>query len=88
MSLGGDYRDSYGASTVKLIINTEDGSFVDLKEPESLRNYVVTSQNIAPNTELKLVFTKQSDGTEYDTLVETQSIEEIELFVKRLDSEH
>ena len=61
-------RASYGSSFVKLIVNTDDGSFVDPKEPESLRGYVVISQNVVPNTELKLEFMKKSDGTEYDNL--------------------
>ena len=86
LSLGGDYRASYGSSSVKLIVNTDDGSFVDPKDSESLCGYVVMSQNIAPNTELKLEFTKKSDGTEYDNLVDRQSIEEIELYVRSLDS--
>ena len=75
----------YGETTVKLVIVTEDGSYVDLEEEDSLRQYVVTAQSITPNTELKLTFVKDSDGNEYENLVESQNIDEIELYVKKLN---
>lgn len=84
ISLGGDLMDTYGAAYIKIIIVAEDGSFIDPENAELLKNYVVTKQNIKPNTELKLVFLKNSEGVEYDNLVEWQSIEEIELYVKRV----
>ena len=83
-SLGGDRLDKYGAASVQIVIVTDDGSFVDPEDTESLKNYVVTKQSIKPNTELKLVFKKDSKGVEYDTLLEWQSVEEIELYVKRI----
>lgn len=79
----GEYRyDEYGKTTIKFVIITNDNSYVDPGNKESLKNYVVTAQNIAPNTELKLVFAKRDDGTEYENLVESQNIQEIELYVK------
>lgn len=48
---------------------------------------MVTGQSVSPNTELKLVFDKDSDGKEYDSLVDTQNIEEIELYVTKLSSQ-
>ena len=79
------YRyDEYGWADIKFVFIAEDGSYVDAKDEESLKNYVVTAQSIAPNTELKLVFQKNSKGEEYDNLVEKQNIEEIELHVKRV----
>ena len=83
-SMGGDLLHAYGASTVKLVVVTDNGTFVDPEDADALRSYVVTGQNVAPNTELKLVFDKDSDGNEYDNLVESQNIEEIELYVKRI----
>ncbi len=80
-SLSGDLMDKYGAAVVKLVIISEDGSFIDPEDAESLKNYVVTGQNVSPNSELKLVFDTDSDGNEYDNLVESQNIEEIELTV-------
>lgn len=85
VSLGGNYLAEYGKTTVKLVIVTDDGSYVDFSDKESLKQYVVTGQNIAPNAELKLVFDKDSNGNEYDNLVESQNIDEIELYVKKLN---
>lgn len=85
-SMGGDLMHKYGEGLVKLVIVADDGSYVDPEDAESLKSYVVTGQSIAPNTELKLIFDKDSDGVEYDNLVESQNIEEIELTVKRLTS--
>jgi len=85
VSLGGDFRDSYGSSSLKLVIIADDGSYIDPEDIESLQNFVVKNQNITPNTELKLEFMKKSDGSEYDNLVDNQSIEEIELYVSRIN---
>lgn len=85
VSLGGNYLAEYGKTTVKLVIVTDDGSYVDFSDKESLKQYVVTGQSIAPNAELKLVFDKDSNGNEYDNLVESQNIDEIELYVKKLN---
>lgn len=86
-SMGGDLMHKYGDGLIELIIVADDGSFVDPNNTESLRNYVVTGQSVAPNTELKLVFDKDSNGVEYDSLVDSQNIEEIELYVKRITSQ-
>lgn len=82
ISLGGDLMHRFGVGCAKLIIIPEDGSYVNPQDAESLKNYVVTSQNIAPNTALKLTLEKDSDGNEYDNLVEYQNITEIEVNVK------
>lgn len=82
-SWDGGYRyEEYGYAEIKFVFIAEDNSFVDPEDKESLKNYVVTAQSIAPNTELKLVYKKDSDGEEYDSLIEKQNIEEIELYVK------
>lgn len=86
-SMGGDLMHKYGEGIIELIIVADDGSFIDPEDTEALKNYVVTGQSIAPNTELKLTFDKDSDGVEYDNLVESQNIEEIELTVKRLSTD-
>lgn len=85
-SLGGDRLDSYGAGLIELIFITPDGTYLDITSDDALKGYVVTGQNIAPNTELKLTFDKDSDGNEYDNLVNTQSFEEIVLSVKKVGS--
>ncbi len=82
----GSRYDKYGEAEVNFVFVTEDGSFVDPWDDESLKQYVVTAQSIKPNTELKLVFKTNDDGTEGDT-VASQNIEEIELYVKRIAQE-
>lgn len=85
-SLMDDRRDEYGAANVKLVLIADDGTYIDPTDVELMKNYVVTGQNIEPNTELKLIFDKDSEGVEYDNLVENQNIEEIELQVKRIST--
>ena len=83
----GEYRyDEYGKTTIKFVIIASDNSYVDPANKEVLKNYIVTAQNVEPNTELKLVFAKRDDGTEYENLVESQNIQEIELYVKRINN--
>lgn len=83
-SLGGDFRSKYGDGSLKIVIITDDGSFVDTENEDELRNYIVTGQNIAPNTELKYTFATGPDGEE-KTFPDTQTVNEIELTVRGLD---
>ena len=79
-----EYRyEEYGEGRVKFVFIADDNSFVDPADKDSLKNYVVTAQSVAPNTELKYVFAKWSDESE-SSVVEKQNIEEIELYVKRM----
>lgn len=87
VALSGEFMQAYGDGYVKLVIITEDGSFIDPEDTDLLKKYIVTGQNIAPNSELKYTYYKDSDGSEYDSLVESQNIEEIELSVKELSVE-
>lgn len=82
LSMGGNRMDHYGAGYIKFVIVPEDGSFIDPEDTELLKNYVITGQSVLPNTELKYVFDTDSEGNEYDNLVQSQNIEEIELMVK------
>ena len=84
-SLGGQKMDSYGSGYLQLNIAAEDGSFVDPEDEEQMAGYVVTGQDLAPDTELTLTFMKNSDGTEYDGLVDSQNYESILLTVRRID---
>ena len=63
----------------------DDGSYVDISD-ETLRKYVVTGQNLEPNTELKLEYSKDESGAEYSNLVESQNISEIELYVSMIEN--
>lgn len=85
LSMAGDFRDAYGATSVKLIIMADDGSYIDTSDEEALKQYKVTGQNIAPNTEIKLEFLKDENDQEYENLVNRQNIEEIELNVSLLE---
>jgi hypothetical protein len=84
-SLGGDRLERYGAGVLKFIFVTEDGTYLDYENENMLKQYVVAEQSLKPNTEMKLTFQKDSKGREYDSLVDYQNIETIDLLVRRLD---
>lgn len=84
-SLGGDRLERYGAGYLEFVFVTEDGMFIDIEDEALLQKYVVTGQNIAPNTEIKYVYSKDSKGKEYSNLVDYQSVRQIDLTVRRLD---
>lgn len=86
LSMSGKRMDHYGAGYIRFVIVATDGSFIDPEDTELLKNYVITGQNIAPNTELKFEFMTDSNGDEYDSLIQSQNIEEIEITVKPINS--
>lgn len=49
--------------------------------------YVVTAQDVKPNTELKLVYSTDENGKEYDNLIESQSVSTIYLTVQKLEGD-
>lgn len=75
-AMAGDRREAYGNATVILELISDDGTFIDIKDEESLKKYVVTEQSVEPNT--KLTF----DVGEYD-IVSNQNIQTMELHVKK-----
>ena len=85
LSMGGNLRDTYGATNIVFVITIDDGSYIDVSDLETLKKYRVTGQNISPNTEMKLEFLKDENGEEYENLVDSQSIEEIELYVSLIE---
>ena len=85
LSLAGNFRDAYGAATVKFVLIPDDGSYIDPTDEEQLKNYKVTEQNIAPNTEINFTLQKDSNGEEYDNLTENQNIEEVELHLSLVE---
>lgn len=84
-SLGGDRLERYGAGMLEFIFVTENGTYLDYEDDSVLRQYIVVDQSLKPNTEMKLTFQKDSKGKEYSNLVDYQSIESIDLLVRRLD---
>ena len=85
LSLGGQFRDSYGAATVVLQLISDDGSYIDVNDVEMLKKYKIIAQSVEPNTELKLELMKDEEGNEYYYSAENQNIEEIELYVSLID---
>lgn len=77
-------HDRYGSGTLGIVYVSADGAYINPTDEESLKQYVVYDQNLKPNTEIKLEFLKQEDGTEYDNLVASESQEEIVLAVKKI----
>lgn len=85
LALAGDDRDAYGAGTVVFVINSDDGNYIDVSDKETLKKYVVTGQNVSPNTGIKMEVLKDGNGEEYSNLVGNQSVEEIELSVSPIE---
>ena len=84
-SLSGQRMDVYGAGYIKIVFVTPDGTHIDFSEnDDQLKGYKVSAQSYEPNTEIKYTFQTDSDGKEYDSLVEHQSIEEIVLSVDKV----
>ena len=79
--------DQYGEGLLKIVFVNEDGSYIDISKEEELKKYRVVKQNIEPNTEMKYTFEKDDDGEEYDSLVDSQNIEEIELYVTQVKND-
>lgn len=82
ISLGGDCRDRYGDATVLLNLVADDGSYIDVQDETILQQYMVTGQNVAPNSEMKLTYDVDSNGKEYSNLIDTQTYDAITLTVK------
>lgn len=86
ISLGGDLRDAYGDGTIELVIIANDGTYIDLDDEnieDILKEYIVIGQGVAPNSEIKYEFGKDSYGNEY-SFVDWQNREEIELYVQKI----
>lgn len=75
-AMAGDRREAYGHATVILTLTSDDGTFIDIQDGESLKDYIVTEQSVEPNT--KLTF----DIGDYD-IVSNQNIQSMELHVKK-----
>ena len=64
---------------------TPDGAYIDIETDDDLKQYVVTGQSLAPNTELTYTFSTDSEGNEY-SFAKSQNIKEIELTVEPIDA--
>lgn len=80
-AMNGNFLEKYGEALVQIVFLTESGEQVN---SDNRSEFVITKQNVDPNTEINLTFKKDKDGKEYDSLIDTQSIDEIELTAKRI----
>lgn len=85
ISMSGKLCNAYGSACVYLNVCADDGSYVDFEDSSVLKNYVVTGQSVAPNTELTMTYMLDDAGKEYDNLIDAQNIEEIDLYVTRVN---
>lgn len=83
-SMGGDRMDVYGKGLLKLVLVNESGKYIDISNEDELKKYVVMAQNVKPNTEIKYTFEKDENGKEYDGFTDSQTVEEVVLFVKEV----
>lgn len=84
LSLADTFNDSYGPTYIKFDIVSEDGAYIDPTDSSALASYVVVSQNVAPNSEIKLVYSTDSNGEESSNLVSSKSIDSVALTVKKI----
>lgn len=84
LSIANTFNDSYGPTFITFDIVSEDGAYVDPTDSSALADYVVVSQNVAPNSELKLIYSTDSDGEEYSNLISSKSIDSVALTVKKI----
>ena len=82
-SLGGTRNDKYGAAYIQFVFVTDDGVYIDPSDEDQMKQYVVTGQDVAPNSEMKLIFMTNSKGEEYSNLIESQTYNKITLYVKK-----
>lgn len=75
--------DEYGDAKICFNLVSENGEYVDVENPDELKNYVVIWQSLEPNTELKLTFAEEDDPWP-----ETQTYEDMTLKVAKISSEN
>ena len=83
-NFGDDRVDEYGDARLKVIFTAENGEYIEPINTDALKQYYVIAQDIPENTELKLIYETDSRGTEYDTLIQSQNYEEINLTVRKI----
>lgn len=83
-SLAGDLRDQYGVGNIKLEIVSDDGTYIDPSDTETMKKYKVVDQSIEPNTEINYTMDTDSDGNEYN-FASYQNIDSIELYVESIE---
>lgn len=85
-SWGGNRMIKLGNAYIELILIPSDGAYLDVDDTSLLSSYVVTGQDVQPNTQVNLVYMRDSDGEEYDSLIENQSVEKIALNLRKINT--
>ena len=62
-SMGGDRMESYGNGYLRLVFQAPNGEFIDIHNEDSLKEWRVIAQSLAPNTELKYILMAKSMTT-------------------------
>ena len=83
-AMNGMRMDRYGAGYIKIVFVAPDGTHIKVDDDNALKDYKVSAQSYEPNTEIKYTFEVDSEGKEYDSLVDHKSIEEIVLSVDKV----
>lgn len=81
-SMGGNRMDQYGDGFIKLVSVTDDGTYIDPSDHNTLKSYIVTSQSIEPGAEIHYEY-----SSDFDFLIHSQNISEIDLHVTKLSDE-
>lgn len=89
-AFGDDYLgariDKYGEGELRLTFTLENGEFVEADDIDSLKAYIVVSQDIEPNEELKFEYETYRFGMMKDYHIVGQNYEEINLTVRKIDA--
>ncbi|MBR3761843.1 MAG: DUF4839 domain-containing protein [Lachnospiraceae bacterium] len=81
----GGYRvDEYGHGKIRIIFMAENGMLVNQKDDAQLKEYVVSGQNLQPDTNITIIHLRDRKGEPYSNLVDYQSYEEIILYVNKI----
>lgn len=73
-------REDYADTDVVLVPNSVDGSYIDPSDEENLKNYVIISQDVAPNSKITITY---DEDNSYST---SQTISTINVSVVNVDS--
>lgn len=73
--------DKYGSGELNIIFVSEDGMYINPKDEEQKKQYVVVGQNIDAGSDITVVHLRDSKGKPYSNLVDYQSYDEILLYV-------
>ena len=84
-SLGGYSTDKYGRGYIDLVFMSESGEYIDSRDRNILKQYIVVRQDPAVNTEIVFEYKTDKYGIESVYSIENQNYEEITLTVRKLD---